>query len=70
MIDSWGIDGDVLQIVMPTKEEVSKLVAASEEKYRTHLVLTCYMQKMLSAFQIRKSILDKRVWNSQGPLLN
>ncbi|KAG2680519.1 hypothetical protein I3760_11G101900 [Carya illinoinensis] len=37
MLESWGMDGDVLQIMMPSEQEVYKLVSASEKKYRTCL---------------------------------
>lgn len=37
MLDSWGIDGDVLKINMPTEVEVSTLVSTSEKQYRTRL---------------------------------
>ncbi|XP_057992260.1 glucoamylase 1 isoform X6 [Hevea brasiliensis] len=37
MVDSWGMDGDVVQIMMPSESDVSELVSASEKKYRSHL---------------------------------
>ncbi|KAJ6712198.1 ALPHA-GLUCOSIDASE [Salix purpurea] len=37
MLDSWGIDGDVVKINMPTEVEVSSLVSTSEKQYRTML---------------------------------
>ncbi|XP_015575072.1 alpha-glucosidase 2 isoform X1 [Ricinus communis] len=37
MVDSWGMDGDVVKIVMPSEHDVSKLVSISEKKYRSHL---------------------------------
>lgn len=36
-LDSWGIDGDVVKINMPTEVEVSSLVSTSEKQYRTLL---------------------------------
>ncbi|CAK7328010.1 unnamed protein product [Dovyalis caffra] len=36
-LDSWGMDGDVLKINMPTEVDVCRLVSASEKQYRTHL---------------------------------
>ncbi|KAK9928253.1 hypothetical protein M0R45_025399 [Rubus argutus] len=37
MVDIWGKDGEVLQISMPSEQEVSKLVSTSEKLYRTRL---------------------------------
>ncbi|KAF3447894.1 hypothetical protein FNV43_RR08601 [Rhamnella rubrinervis] len=36
-LDAWGIDGEVLQIKMPSEEEVAQLVSASMEQYRIRL---------------------------------
>lgn len=36
-LDAWGIDGEVLQIKMPSEEEVAQLVSTSMEQYRIHL---------------------------------
>lgn len=36
-LDFWGMDGDVLQFMMPMETEVSKLVSASERQYIAHL---------------------------------
>jgi hypothetical protein len=33
----WGMDGEVLQIIMPSEEEVNKLVSTTEKHYRTSL---------------------------------
>ncbi|CAK7346191.1 unnamed protein product [Dovyalis caffra] len=40
-LDSWGMDGDVLKVNMPTEVEVSTLVSASEKQYRTRLGIFC-----------------------------
>ncbi|KAE8055836.1 hypothetical protein FH972_012654 [Carpinus fangiana] len=37
MLDMWGVDGEVLQIMMPSEEEVNKLVSTTEKHYRTSL---------------------------------
>ncbi|XP_018676204.2 uncharacterized protein LOC103970541 isoform X3 [Musa acuminata AAA Group] len=37
MIDAWGVDGEELHLKIPLKSEVSKLVAASENKYNKHM---------------------------------
>ncbi|XP_057997223.1 uncharacterized protein LOC110646260 isoform X2 [Hevea brasiliensis] len=37
MVDSWGMDGDVVHIIMPSEHDVSVLVATSEKQYRSHL---------------------------------
>ncbi|XP_062146082.1 uncharacterized protein LOC133854067 [Alnus glutinosa] len=37
MLDMWGMDGEVLQIIMPSEEEVNKLVSTTEKHYRTSL---------------------------------
>ncbi|KAJ4851187.1 hypothetical protein Tsubulata_000510 [Turnera subulata] len=36
-LESWGMDGDVLQIVMPTEDEIHSLVSTSEKQYKTQL---------------------------------
>jgi hypothetical protein len=33
----WGVDGEVLQIMMPSEEEVNKLTSTTEKHYRTSL---------------------------------
>ncbi|KAF5753750.1 putative alpha-glucosidase [Helianthus annuus] len=37
MVDAWGIDGEDLQIVMPSENEVSKLIFASKNNYKTRM---------------------------------
>ncbi|BBH02722.1 heteroglycan glucosidase 1 [Prunus dulcis] len=37
MVDTWGKDGEVLQILMPSEQEVVKLVSTSEKQYRSRL---------------------------------
>ncbi|KAL5550807.1 hypothetical protein UlMin_000983 [Ulmus minor] len=37
MLDTWGMDGEVVQIVMPLEQEVSELVSASVKRHRTLL---------------------------------
>lgn len=37
MIDAWGIDGEILQITMPSGNEVSRLISVSEKQYRTRI---------------------------------
>ncbi|KAK4261551.1 hypothetical protein QN277_004531 [Acacia crassicarpa] len=37
MLDTWGMDGEVLQIMLPSKEEVSKLVSTGEKLYKNRL---------------------------------
>ncbi|XP_026406410.1 uncharacterized protein LOC113301799 isoform X2 [Papaver somniferum] len=34
MVDAWGIDGEVLQIKMPSDPEISNLIAISQEQYK------------------------------------
>ena len=34
-LDTWGMDGEVLQIMMPSEQEVYKLVSTSEKYYKT-----------------------------------
>ncbi|KAL7187910.1 hypothetical protein ACSBR1_037870 [Camellia fascicularis] len=36
-LDAWGIDGEVLQIMMPSKDEVSNLVSMSEKQYKIRM---------------------------------
>ncbi|KAI5327249.1 hypothetical protein L3X38_026645 [Prunus dulcis] len=37
MVDTWGKDGEVLQILMPSEQEVVKLVSTSEKQHRSRL---------------------------------
>ncbi|XP_061352094.1 uncharacterized protein LOC133297049 isoform X2 [Gastrolobium bilobum] len=37
MLDTWGMDGELLQVILPPEEEVSKLVATSEKQYKERL---------------------------------
>ncbi|KAF5735631.1 neutral alpha-glucosidase C [Tripterygium wilfordii] len=37
LLDAWGMDGEVLQILMPAEDEVSKLVSMSEKLYHARL---------------------------------
>ena len=36
-LDTWGMDGEVLQVILPSEEEVSKLVSTSEKQYKERL---------------------------------
>ncbi|TKY70149.1 Alpha-glucosidase 2 [Spatholobus suberectus] len=37
MLDTWGIDGEVMRLTLPSKEEVLKLVSTSEKQYKDRL---------------------------------
>ncbi|OVA18456.1 Glycoside hydrolase [Macleaya cordata] len=37
MVDAWGIDGEVLQITVPSDPEISNLICLSEEKYKKRI---------------------------------
>ncbi|CAO2827331.1 unnamed protein product [Amaranthus hypochondriacus] len=37
MIDSWGTDGEDMQIKMPSEQEVSNLVSVSQNQYQTRI---------------------------------
>ncbi|PON47575.1 Glycoside hydrolase [Parasponia andersonii] len=37
ILDTWGTDGEVLQIILPSEQKVSQLVSASMKRYRTQL---------------------------------
>ncbi|CAN0853688.1 hypothetical protein LINGRAHAP2_LOCUS5707 [Linum grandiflorum] len=37
MLDAWGMDGDAVQITIPSEHDISELVSASEKQYRTRL---------------------------------
>ncbi|KAL2348795.1 hypothetical protein Fmac_002795 [Flemingia macrophylla] len=37
LLDTWGTDGDVLQLILPSEEEVLKLVSTSEKQYKDRL---------------------------------
>ncbi|KAI3859641.1 hypothetical protein MKX03_031155 [Papaver bracteatum] len=37
MVDAWGIDGEVLQIKMPSDPKISNLISTSQEKYKNRI---------------------------------
>ncbi|GJU20784.1 heteroglycan glucosidase 1 [Tanacetum coccineum] len=37
MVDEWGIDGEVMQIPMPSETEVSKLISSSKNNYKIRM---------------------------------
>ncbi|XP_027912854.1 uncharacterized protein LOC114172722 isoform X2 [Vigna unguiculata] len=37
MLDTWGTDGEVLQLILPSEDEVLKLVSTSEKHYKDRL---------------------------------
>ncbi|KAF7809386.1 Alpha-glucosidase 2 [Senna tora] len=37
MLDTWGMDGEVLQLILPSEDEVSKLVSAGAKQYKNQL---------------------------------
>ncbi|KAK7407036.1 hypothetical protein VNO78_08676 [Psophocarpus tetragonolobus] len=37
MLDTWGTDGEVLQVILPSEDEVLKLVSTSEKQYKDRL---------------------------------
>ncbi|XP_026427782.1 uncharacterized protein LOC113323663 [Papaver somniferum] len=37
MVDAWGIDGEVLQIKMPSDLEISNLLSTSQEQYKSRI---------------------------------
>ncbi|MCL7029646.1 hypothetical protein MKW94_010312 [Papaver nudicaule] len=37
MVDAWGIDGEVLQIKMPSDPEISNLISTSQEQYKNRI---------------------------------
>ncbi|KAK3019971.1 hypothetical protein RJ639_003018, partial [Escallonia herrerae] len=37
VVAAWGLDGEVLQMVMPSEEELSNLVSESEKKYKIQM---------------------------------
>ncbi|KAG5007885.1 hypothetical protein JHK85_026427 [Glycine max] len=37
MLDTWGTDGEVLQLILPSEDEVSELVSTSEKNYKDRL---------------------------------
>jgi len=36
-LDTWGTDGEVLQLILPSEDEVLKLVSTSEKHYKDRL---------------------------------
>uniref|UniRef100_A0A1J3DHX1 Alpha-glucosidase 2 n=1 Tax=Noccaea caerulescens TaxID=107243 RepID=A0A1J3DHX1_NOCCA len=37
MLDAWGIDGEIIQIKVPSEKEVSELVSTSNERFKLHM---------------------------------
>ena len=48
-LDTWGMDGEVLQIMMPSEQEVYKLVSTSEKYYKTCLGNTASARRCASS---------------------
>lgn len=36
-IDAWGTDGEILEIPMPSKSEISELILASEKQFQIRI---------------------------------
>lgn len=36
-VDAWGIDGEIIQITMPSESEVSELIFTSIERFKLHM---------------------------------
>jgi alpha-glucosidase len=62
MVDGWGTDGEDLKITMPSEDEVSKLIVASKDKYKTRIETT---QSIPDA---EKSVSGKGVELSKEPV--
>lgn len=45
-IDTRGMDGEDLQIAMPSEAEVSNLVSASKEKYKIRMGKTAFPSRL------------------------
>ena len=48
-LDTWGMDGEVLQIMLPSEQEVYKLVSTSEKYYKTCLGKTASARRCASS---------------------
>ncbi|CAN8270486.1 unnamed protein product [Cochlearia groenlandica] len=40
MLDAWGIDGEIIQIKLPSETEVSELISKSNERFKLHMEKT------------------------------
>lgn len=41
-LDTWGTDGEVLQLILPSEDEVSELVSTSEKNYKDRLGISLF----------------------------
>ena len=52
-LDTWGTDGEVLQLILPSEDEVLKLVSTSEKNYKDRLgiffkyFIICYSDNLV-----------------------
>ncbi|XP_006406000.2 uncharacterized protein LOC18025210 isoform X1 [Eutrema salsugineum] len=37
MLDAWGMDGEIIQIKVPSESEVSELISTSNERFKLHM---------------------------------
>ncbi|CAH2052908.1 unnamed protein product [Thlaspi arvense] len=37
MLDAWGMDGEIIQIKLPSESEVSELISTSNERFKLHM---------------------------------
>ncbi|KAL1198504.1 putative glucan 1,3-alpha-glucosidase [Cardamine amara subsp. amara] len=40
MLDAWGMDGEIIQIKVPSESEVSELISTSNERFKLHMEKT------------------------------
>lgn len=36
-LDTWGMDGEIVQINIPSESEVSALISTSNERFKLHM---------------------------------
>ena len=56
-VDSWGTDGEILQVMMPSEDEVSSLVSESEKQYNIRMGNTALI-KLLQVFYFFLSLIS------------
>ena len=68
-LDTWGMDGEVVQIVMPLEQEVSELVSASVKRQRTLLGSTTFRLDVLVIYLHLRVGCDEIVTVETQPIL-
>lgn len=52
-LDAWGMDGEVIQIKVPSENEVSELISTSNERFKLHMGTSHLLNMSIATCLIR-----------------